>query len=75
MRAKEVELNKKINNAVLGDITLVKEVWMDTTDFDSAMTYAEEYAEANNLKLFSVFIGLHNWYTKKTGRYAVFYKA
>lgn len=75
MRTKVEELNEKINNAELGDITIVRSVCMDTTDNDEAEAYAEEYAKANNLKLFDIYIGLSNWYTKKTGRFAMFYKA
>ena len=75
MRTKVEDLNKKINNVDLGDITIVKSVFMDTTDNDEAVAYAEEYAKNNGLKLCDIHIGLSNWYTKKTGRVAMFYKA
>lgn len=75
MRTKVEDLNEKINNVDLGDITIVKSVFMDTTDNDEAVAYAEEYAKNNSLKLCDIHIGLSNWYTKKTGRVAMFYKA
>ena len=74
MRTKVEDLNKKINNVDLGDITIVKYVLMDTTDNDEAVAYAEEYAKNNGLKLGDIHIGLSNWFTKKTGRVAMFYK-
>ena len=75
MRTKVEDMNKKINNVELGDITIVKSVFMDTTDNDEAVAYAEEYAKNNGLMLCDIHIGLSNWYTKKTGRVAMFYKA
>lgn len=75
MRVKVEDLNEKINNVDLGNITIVKSVFMDTTDNDEAVSYAEEYAKNNGLILCDIHIGLSNWYTKKTGRVALFYKA
>jgi hypothetical protein len=48
---------------------------MDTTNNEEAKKFAEEYARENGLKLFSVYMGIHKWYTGMTGRYAYFYKA
>ena len=51
MRIKVEDLNEKINNVYLGDITIVKYVLMDTTDNNEAVAYAEEYAKNKFMKL------------------------
>lgn len=68
-------MNKEVDNIETGKVTIVKMVRMDTTDNEEAKKFAEEYAKENGLKLFSIYKGLHRWYTGMCGRYAYFYKA
>lgn len=75
MRTKEIEMNQTFNSVNLGDITVVRQLYMDTTNGSEAKEFAEEYARQNGLKVFSIYIGLNPWFTKKTGRYALLYKA
>jgi hypothetical protein len=75
MRTQEFDMNKVVDNTEVGEVTIVKMVRMDTTNNEEAKKFAEEYARENGLKLFSVYMGIHKWYTGMTGRYAYFYKA
>ena len=74
MRTKEINMNRVINNDYLGDITVVKHLWMDTRDDGEAKAFAEKFAKDNNLRILSYNIGLNPWYTGKIGRYAVLYR-
>ena len=74
MRYEVLELNETFNNVDLGDVTIVRKVRIDTRDDAAARTFAEEYAKTNGLKIFGVFMDIHNWYTGKIGRIASFYK-
>lgn len=74
MRTQEFDMNKEVDNIEIGKVTIVKMVRMDTTDNEEAKKFAEEYAKENGLKLFSIYKGLHRWYTGMCGRYAYFYK-
>lgn len=75
MRTQEFDMNKAVDNIEVGKVTIVKMVRMDTTNDAEAKEFAEEYARENGLKLFSIYKGLHRWYTGMIGRYAYFYKA
>lgn len=75
MRTQEFDMNKEVDNIEIGKVTIVKMVRMDTTDNEEAKKFAEEYAKGNGLKLFSIYKGLHRWYTGMCGRFAYFYKA
>lgn len=71
MRYKEQDMNMTINIDGIGDVTLVKNLMVDTmaqvSNREEAKRFAEKYAEEHNLKLVLSRISIGRWYEKGVG--------